>query len=340
MKSLSVSGDRPRVILAPMAGVTDSAYRALMTRYGADLTYTEMVSAAGLHYDNKRTWEMVDLIPDESAVGVQLFGHDPLTLGQQALRIENLLGSRLAVIDINMACPVKKVLKNGDGSALLKDPQRAASIVAEVKNQVTCPVSVKMRIGFQAGDNLGLELARCLAHAGVDALAIHGRTAQQLYKKTSSHAQVGAIFDDLNKAGFQRIIKMVSGDIFSPEQAKEAHQITGADAILVARGSQGNPFIFSQIKELLDGNETYRIPTLKEKLDAAQQHCELFFAYRGHIPRLRKLLSWYLSGLPHASALRARCSTISTKADVQDILTAAYESLEVLARNHELSYPS
>lgn len=311
-----------------MAGVTDAAYRTLMRRYGADLTYTEMVSASGLQYDNRRTWEMLTEQMDEESVGVQLFGHDPDVLADQARRVEDLLQERLAVIDVNMACPVKKVLKNGDGSALLHNPSRAASIVSALKAAVSCPVSVKMRISYTQQDELGRPFACALAEAGVDGISIHGRSATQLYRGSSSHERVAQIFSDLNNRGYTQINRMVSGDIFSAQQAYDALRITKANGVMIARGSQGNPFIFEQTKALLANGDAPNLPTLQEKLDVAHEHCQLFFAAHGHIPRLRKVLGWYVSGFPQASMLRAATSRISTREDVDAFFCLAQQVLE------------
>ena len=288
-----------RVLLAPMAGVTDSAFRTLCREQGADLTFTEMVSAKGLSYANEKTRHLLDPANGEEDVAVQLFGHEPDTMAAQAAWVEEKLGYRLALIDINMGCPVRKIAGKGDGSALMKDPELAARIMAAVSSATNHPVTCKFRRGWSLGDETAPEFARRMEQAGAAALTVHGRFAEQMYKGAADWGVIARVKQAVS------IPVVGNGDVRGAESALSLVERTGCDAIMIARGAQGNPWIFAEVKAALDGN-AYEAPSVTERLQMARRHAELL-AKRDErsIVRMRKHASWYMTGLPGASKARA-----------------------------------
>ena len=301
-----------RVLLAPMAGVSDIAFRAICRTQGADLTFTEMVSAKGLSYANDKTRHLVDLADGEDEVGVQLFGHEPETMAEQAAWVVEELGDALAYIDLNMGCPARKIVSKGDGSALMKTPELAADIVSAVKRAVPCKVTAKFRRGWSLGDETAVEFAKRLEQAGADALTVHGRYAEQLYKGSSDRGVIARV---KNAVG---IPVVGNGDVFGAEDAVRMVEETGCDAIMVARGAQGNPWIFAQIKAAFDGNGEVAFPTLQERLAMARLHARLLDKREGrNIVRMRKHAMWYVAGLPGASRARGMFNHCSSLEDFE-----------------------
>lgn len=288
-----------RVLLAPMAGVTDSAFRTLCREQGADLTFTEMVSAKGLSYANEKTRHLLDPASGEDDVAVQLFGHEPDTMAAQAAWVEETLGNRLALIDINMGCPVRKIAGKGDGSALMKDPELAARITSAVSSAVNHPVTCKFRRGWALGDETAPEFARRMEQAGAAALTVHGRFAEQMYKGAADWGVIARVKQAVG------IPVVGNGDVRGAESALSLVEQTGCNAVMIARGAQGNPWIFAEVKAALDGN-AYKAPSVTERLQMARRHAELL-AKRDErsIVRMRKHASWYMTGLPGASKARA-----------------------------------
>ena len=314
-----------RVILAPMAGVSDEAFRQICIEQGAQLTYTEMISAKGLSYANERTRHLLTLAPNETQVAVQLFGHEPDTLAQQAAWIEDELGEKLAYIDVNCGCPARKIVSKGDGSALMKDPALAAAIVSAIVRAVRCPVTVKFRRGWAEDKETAPEFAQRMEAAGASALTVHGRYAQQMYRGTSCRDTIARVCEAV------AIPVIGNGDIKSGDDALTTLEETGCEAVMIARAAEGNPWIFAQVRAALEGKPEPPAPTVEERLQQARQHAELLAAREGrNIVRMRKHAQWYCAGLPGASAARGRLSTCSTLEDFNDV----FDELLATARAH------
>ena len=289
-----------RLLLAPMAGVSDEAFRTLCREQGADLTYTEMVSAKGLSYANEKTRHLLRLAPGEDQVAVQLFGHEPDTMAAQAAWIEREMGQSLAYLDINMGCPARKIVSKGDGSALMKDPALAASIVRAVRAAVSRPVTVKFRRGWAEGDETAPEFARRMEDAGACAIAVHGRYAE-LYRGRAEWGAIARVKEAVS------VPVVGNGDVRSGADAVAITERTGCDAVMIARAAEGNPWLFAQAKAALAGEPEPDGPTVEERIALARRHARLLSAREGrNIVRMRKHAMWYLAGLPGAAAARGR----------------------------------
>lgn len=310
--------ERHRLLLAPMAGVSDEAFRALCREQGADLTYTEMVSAKGLSYANEKTRRLLRLAPGEDQVAVQLFGHEPAVMASQAAWVEQEMGASLAYLDINMGCPARKIVTKGDGSALMKDPALAADIVRAVAAAVEHPATVKFRRGWAEGDETCVEFARRMEDAGAAAVAVHGRFALQMYR---GRADWGAIARVKEAVG---IPVVGNGDVKRGADACALVAQTGCDAVMIARGAQGNPWVFAQCKAALAGEAEPAAPSAAERVAMALRHARLLAQREGrNIVRMRKHAMWYMAGLPGASAARGRINSCVSVADFD----AVFDSL-------------
>lgn len=312
------------LLMAPMAGVTDSAYRMMARAGGADLAYSEMVSCAGLHYGGEKTWELVDVAAGEPDLAVQLFGTKPELFAEAAAGVAERLGNRLVLIDINMACPVPKVTKKGEGAALMDEPELAASLVAACVGVVDVPVTVKIRRGRRDGEEVAPEFARRMADAGASAVAVHGRYATQFY-----HGQ--ADWDVVRRVVAATDVPVIgSGDVRDAHEAARMLTQTGAAAVMVARGSYGNPWIFSQTRDILAGREPEPV-SLVRRVDAFEAHMRLLAATGAHLKRGRSLATWYLRGMPEAAFWRGRaneCSTLEEFLGVCSELRSAMAELD------------
>ena len=311
-----------RVMLAPMAGVSDPAFRQLCAEQGASLTFTEMVSAKGLSYANERTAHLVDLYDGEKLVGVQIFGHEPDTMAEQAKWIEQELGEHLAVIDINMGCPVRKIAGKGDGAALIKDPVLASNIVSAVANAVSAPVTLKTRRGFSQDEETCITFARIAQDSGAAAIAIHGRFATQMYAGKAD-------WDCIARAKQAVDIPVIgNGDVFSSQDALSLFQHTQCNAILVARGAEGNPWIFRQIAARVAGEDPLAEPTAYERIEMARRHTHLLYAHHPKaVVRMRKHACWYVKGIPGAASARGSFNVCSTVEDFDAAFDALLERL-------------
>lgn len=307
-----------KIILAPMAGVGDVIFRELCRELGAQLTYTEMVSAKALSYNNEKTAHLLDLSPLEDKVTVQIFGHEPKTMATQAAGIEQSIENRLFAIDINMGCPARKIAGKGDGSALMKDPHLAADIVRKVTHAVSCPVTVKFRRGYEIGNETAVEFAHYMEDAGADAVAVHGRYAQQFYRGSAD-------WNVIKQCKAQLSIPVIgNGDVVDGKSAVALLSETGCDAVMVGRGAQGNPWIFKDIANALAGNFSYAGPTITEKMQLATRHAAMFAERIGNeIPQMRKHAMWYVAGTKEASATRRKINKAITFEDFAQIFEEA-----------------
>lgn len=296
---MSIYGDN-NILLAPLAGITDIYMRQLAIEQGAGFTFTEMISAKGMLYDNARTHRLLRLAPSERHVGVQIFGRDPQIMYDTVQLIDDIYKDDAALFDVNMGCPVPKVIGNGEGSALMKEPRLAAEIIAAMKKATKKPVTAKMRIGFD--ENNAVEFAKALEGAGVDAITVHGRLRSQYY---SGKADWDTIAEVKRNVG---IHVNANGDIFSAEDAKAILERTGADGIMVARGVLGNPFIFRYINDFFATGE-YKEASIEERMELAKRHAHMVVEGEGErlgIKALRKHGAWYLKGVRGGAAARDR----------------------------------
>lgn len=290
-----------RLLLAPMAGVSDEAFRTLCREQGADLTYTEMVSAKGLSYANEKTRHLLHLSEGEDQVAVQLFGHEPDVMADQARWVEQEMGETLAYLDINMGCPARKIVSKGDGSALMKTPDLAAAIVRAVSAAVEHSVTVKFRRGWAEGDETCVEFARRMEDAGAAAVTVHGRYALQLYRGRADWDAIARV-----KAAVS-IPVVGNGDVKCGADAVALVERTGCDAVMIARAAEGNPWVFAQCKAALAGEPEPARPSVEERIAMARRHAGLLAEREGrNIVRMRKHAMWYMTGLPGAAAARAK----------------------------------
>lgn len=288
-----------RIILAPMAGVGDEVFRELCIEQGAELTYTEMVSAKALSYANEKTTHLLDLSDKEDQVSVQIFGHEPQTMASQAGWVEQMLGKRLFAIDINMGCPAKKIAGKGDGSALMRDPDLASSIVRQVCSALSCPVTVKFRRGYEMDHETAVDFGLRMQEAGASAVAVHGRYAMQFYRGNADWQIIRRVKEALE------IPVIGNGDIVDGQSALAMRAQTGCDAVMVGRGAQGNPWIFCDIASRFAGGSGYAGPTPAEKMSLATRHAKMLSEREGrNIVRMRKHAMWYVGGMKEASVWR------------------------------------
>ena len=302
------------IILAPMAGVTDLPFRLLCKEQGCGLTVTEMVSAKAILYHNRNTEELLRTEPAEQPVAVQLFGSDPAIMAEIAAQVAE---GPYAIIDVNMGCPVPKIVKNGEGSALMRDPQKAQAVLAAMVKAVKKPVTVKFRKGFDEGSVNAVEFAKMAESCGVAAVAVHGRTREQYYSGKADWEIIRRVKEAV------KIPVIGNGDIFTPEDGARMLSKTGCDGIMVARGAKGNPWIFSRLNHYLETGELLPGPDGKEIREMILRHSRMLAQYKGEKPAMRQMrghVAWYTKGLPNSAAMRNEINQVETMEELEDFL--------------------
>ncbi len=313
----------PEVFLAPMAGVSDFPYRQLVREMGVELLYTEMVSSKGYEYGNKRTAELIEFNKSENGkIAVQIFGEEPEFMARAAEGISTEYN--IDIIDINMGCPARKIVKNGAGSALMKDSDLAFKIIKAVVNSAKVPVTVKIRSGWDEDNINAVEIAKISEMAGAAAVAVHGRTRSQFYKGQADWNIIKKVVDSVE------IPVIANGDIFSAKDAEEIFDKTNCDGIMIGRGAQGYPWIFKEIIEFLNTGRLIAPPSNAEKIEMSLRHLKLAVDYYGErhgIPIMRKHISWYLKGMPNAGEIKNKVNQLAKKDELTSFLREYKKSL-------------
>lgn len=309
------------LILAPMAGVTDLPFRLLCKEQGADLVYTEMISAKGIYYKNKNTEKLWEIDEKERPTALQLFGSEPELMADMAEKIEE---RNFDILDINMGCPVPKVVNNGEGSALMKDPVLAGKIVKAVSGRIQKPVTVKFRKGFDDGLVNAVDFAKRMEDNGASAIAVHGRTREEYYSGKADWEIIAKIKEAVTIPVF------ASGDIFSVKDAIRCEEETSCDGLMLARGARGNPWLFHQIKTYRQTGIIKEKPGLEEVMEMILRHAKMQIAFKGEylgIREMRKHVAWYTAGLPHSSVLRNEINQVETYEQFYHLITRRKEFL-------------
>lgn len=314
------------VFVAPMAGVTDLSYRLILKEFGAGLIYTEMISDKGLLYENKKTQDMIEILPYEKPIALQIFGSEIQTMVEAAKLIDR--ESDCDIIDINMGCPVPKVTKSGSGSKLMTTPNHAFNIVKSIVSEVNKPVSVKFRSGWDHNSVNAVEFAQLMEEAGASMIAIHGRTKTDMYSGKVNLDIIKAVKEAVN------IPVVGNGDIRSPEDAKHMLDYTGCDAVMVGRGLMGNPWLIKQIVDYLSNGEYEKTVSIETKKAYLLKHLNHLIEYKGEklaALEMRTHGAWYLKGLPGASKIKAKIVNFESIEEIRNIINEYFESIE---KNH------
>ena len=304
-----------RYILGPMAGVTDLPFRVLCKEQGAGLLCMEMVSAKAILYNNKNTESLLEIHPDEQPVSLQFFGSDPKIMSEMAKRVEE---RPFDIMDINMGCPVPKVVRNGEGSALMKNQKLVYEIVSAMVKAIDKPVTVKIRKGFDDSCINAVEIAKIIEEAGAAAVAVHGRTREQYYSGKADWEIIAKVKDTVS------IPVIGNGDIFTPEDAKNMMEQTNCDGVMIGRGAQGNPWIFHQIKTYLETGMVPEKPPFSEVCRMILRHAKMQIEWKGEKRGMREMRShaaWYTAGYPHSASLRRAMNTVETYEQLEELFS-------------------
>lgn len=304
-----------QVFLAPMAGVSDLPFRLLCSRMGAGMVCSEMVSAKAIFYKNKNTEALLQIHEEEGPVSLQLFGSEPELMADMARAIEE---RPFAILDINMGCPVPKVVNNGEGSALMKDPLLAGRIISAVAGAIHKPVTVKIRKGFDDEHVNAVEMAHVAQESGAAAVVVHGRTREQFYSGQADWDIIARVKDAVH------IPVVGNGDVTDPQSALRLLQETGCDAVAIGRAARGNPWLFARTVHFLDTGELLPAPSAEELRAMILRHAQLLVEYKGEYTALREMrkhVSWYTSGYPHSARLRGRINEMESMEELNELLS-------------------
>lgn len=302
------------LILAPMAGVTDLPFRLLCKEQGAGLVCMEMISAKAIAFHNRNTKKLMQIDPGERPVSLQLFGSDPDIISEIAREIEE---EPFDILDINMGCPVPKIVGNGEGSALMKDPKLVEQIVSKTVRAIKKPVTVKIRKGFDEDHVNAVEIARIAEASGAAAVAVHGRTREQYYSGQADWKIIRQVKEAV------KIPVLGNGDVDSPKKAKALFEETGCDGILIGRAARGNPWLFHQIKTYLETGEEEPRPSMEEIQQMMLRHARMQIDYKGDytgIREMRKHISWYTAGCPYSAKLRAQINSVESLEELKELI--------------------
>jgi len=314
------------LILAPMAGVTDLPFRLLCKEQGADLVYTEMISAKGIYYKNKNTEKLWEIDGKEHPTALQLFGSEPKLMADMAEKIET---RNFDILDINMGCPVPKVVNNGEGSALMKNPELAGKIVKEVSGRIQKPVTVKFRKGFNDSMINAVDFAKCMEENGASAIAVHGRTREEYYSGKADWEIIARVKEAVTIPVF------ASGDIFSVKDAVRCEKETSCDGLMLARGARGNPWLFHQIKTYQQTGRLEEKPDFEEVVKMILRHARMQIAFKGEylgIREMRKHVAWYTAGYKNSASIRRRVNEVENLQQLEELCKHALKS------KHESGY--
>jgi nifR3 family TIM-barrel protein len=311
---------KQKIFLAPMAGITDRSFRVLCRTFGAGLAYSEMVSAKSIVYNNPRTWQLLETCPQERPWAVQLFGHEPDVFAEAIKKLEEW---PFDILDINMGCPVAKIIKNGEGCALMNDPALAGRIIESAVRASSRPVTVKIRKGFSPARTNAAEIARVAQESGAAAVTVHGRTKDQFYSGKADWDCIAEVKRAVN------IPVIGNGDVFAPEDTARMMAHTGCDAVMIARGALGNPWLFTETLFHMETGYKPAYPGWEQKRDMALSHLRMAVAHKGEGTALREMrrhLSWYTKGFPDAAKNRQLINTARSMAELEAVFNAGGQS--------------